>query len=89
MILTHLWPCNKVKVKKNWYELENLEQGYSSAKFEKPRLKSVHKYANITVFVKSGNMSIISIATVQIVKNSGVFMIYLMYLTILQGFNWI
>ena len=38
-----------------WYELEDPEQGYDKAKFEKSCLKSVCEKANNKVFVKSGN----------------------------------
>ena len=43
-----------------WYELVDPKQGYNNAKFEKPRLNSVHEKANDKDFVKSGNTSVIS-----------------------------
>ena len=44
----------------NWSELVDPKQDNNNAKFEKPRLKSVCEKANDKVFVKWGNMSIIS-----------------------------
>ena len=44
-----------------WYKLVDPKDGYSKAKFEKPRLNNVPERANDKVFVKSGNMSIISL----------------------------
>ena len=44
-----------------WDELVDHKQGYNSAKFEKPWLNSVHERANKFFFVKSRNMSIISL----------------------------
>ena len=35
------------------YELVHLKQGYSNAKFEKPRLKSVRKRAKVKVFLSN------------------------------------
>ena len=34
MILTYLWPWNKVKVIKTWYKLLDREQSYNQSKFE-------------------------------------------------------
>ena len=48
-----------------WFELVDPRQGYNNAKFEKPSLNSVFEKANDTVFVKSGNMSIISLKYVR------------------------
>ena len=44
-----------------WYEWVDPKQGYNLAKFEKSRLNSVHEKVNVKVFVKSGNMSIVSL----------------------------
>ena len=48
-------------------------QGYNKAKFEQPHLKlnSVHEKANNKVFVKSGNMSIISFEYMYVKVKSG------------------
>ena len=54
-----------LKFQHTWYELVDPKQSYNNAKFEKPRSNSVHKKANDKVFVKSGNMSIISLEYVQ------------------------
>ena len=43
----------------------NTEQCYKHAEFESLPLKSVHQKANVKVFVKSENMSIISLEYVQ------------------------
>ena len=45
MILTHLWPWNKVKPQghQTWYELIGPKQGYMDANFEKSHLNSVKK----------------------------------------------
>ena len=43
-----------------WYESADPWQDYNHTKFERPPLNSVHEIANVEVFVKSGNMSIIS-----------------------------
>ena len=51
----------KCQVLQTWYELVDPKQGYNNAKFEKPCLHSVCEKANNEVFVKSGNMSIISL----------------------------
>ena len=53
--------------KKNWYELLDHEQTfiYNHTKFERPPLNSVRQKANIEVFVKSEDMSIISLEYVQ------------------------
>ena len=59
MILTYLWPWNKVKVMT--YESLDPKQGHNHAKFERPPWKSVHQKANVKVFVNSENMSIISL----------------------------
>ena len=69
------------------YELVDSKQGYNNAKFEKPCLNSVHEKANNKVFVKSGNISIISLEYVQKVENSGKFMICMLYLTVLHKFQ--
>ena len=44
-----------------WHESVDSKQGYNQAKFEKPRINSVCEKGNDKVFVKSGNMSIISL----------------------------
>ena len=44
-----------------WYGLVDPKQDYNNAKFEKPRLNSVHEKANDKGSVKSGNMSTISL----------------------------
>ena len=49
----------------SWYELLGPEQGYDHTKFERPPINSICQKANIKVFVKSGNMSIISLEYVQ------------------------
>ena len=56
MILTYLWPWNKVKVIRTWYEL--LDPKY---KILKTSPKQCPQKANGKVFVKSENMSIISL----------------------------
>ena len=48
-----------------WYELVNTKQGYNDAKLKKTNLNSIHENTNYQVFVKSGNMSIISLVYVQ------------------------
>ena len=48
-----------------WYELVDPKQGYNNAKFEKPRLNSVCEKVSDKVFVKSGNMTVISLEYVQ------------------------
>ena len=48
-----------------WYDLLDPEQGYNHAKFEQPPLNSVCQKANIKVFIKSENTSIISLGYVQ------------------------
>ena len=40
-------------------------KGYNHAKIERPSLNSVHQKANVKVFVKSENISIISLEYVQ------------------------
>ena len=35
-----------------WYELVDPKQGYNNAKFEKPRLNSVHEKSTMKVFAK-------------------------------------
>ena len=47
------------------YELVEPKHGYNNTNFEKPCLKSVHEGANNKVFVKSGNISIISLQYVR------------------------
>ena len=53
-----------------WYELPDNEQDCNHAMFERPPLKlnSACQKANVKVFVKSENMSIISLEYVQKVK---------------------
>ena len=46
------------------------KQGYNHAKFERPCVKCVPKEANVKVFVKSENMSIISLEYMQKNKNN-------------------
>ena len=48
-----------------WYELVHPKKGRNNAKFEEPRSNSVCNTVNDKVFVKSRNMSIISIGYVQ------------------------
>ena len=48
-----------------WYKLVETKQGYNNAKFEKPYSNSVCERAKDKVFVKSRNMSIISLEYVQ------------------------
>ena len=48
-----------------WYEFLDPKQGYNHAKFERSPLNRVHKNANIKAFLKSENMSNISLAYVQ------------------------
>ena len=48
-----------------WYKLQDREQGHDLAKFEILPLNSVCKKANITVFAKSENTSVISFEYVQ------------------------
>ena len=52
-----------------WYELLDRKQGHDHAKSEKPPLYSVHKKANVRVFVKLENTSIISLKYVQQLTN--------------------
>ena len=56
MILTYLRLWNNVKIVK----LLHLEQGYNHTKFERRPLNSVRQKANIKVFVKSENTSLIN-----------------------------
>ena len=70
-----------------WYKLVDPKECWSNTKFEKPHLNSVHEKANNKVFVKSGNISIISLEYVQKVENSGKFMICMLYLTVLHKFQ--
>ena len=65
------------------YELVDQKQGYNNAKFEKPHLNSVCEKANDKDLVKSGIMSIMSHEYFRKSK-TGIFMICLMYLTILR-----
>ena len=52
MILTYLWPRNKIKVIKfGMYELLDPRQGYNHVKFERPPLSSVRQKAKAKVFV--------------------------------------
>ena len=44
-----------------WCELTDPKQGYNNAQFEKLCLNSVQERANDEVFVKSGNLEIISL----------------------------
>ena len=53
---------------KTCYELIDPKQGYNKAKIQKPHLNSVCKKANVKIFVKTGNMSIISPKIVQNLK---------------------
>ena len=69
LILTHLWPCHKVKV-----ILVHSKQGHHNAKLEKPGLNSVHEKANNKVSVTSICVN---------VKKSCISMTCFMYLTIL------
>ena len=48
-----------------WYELPDPNQGYDHEKFERPPLNSVRQKADVKVFVKSENMSIISLEYVK------------------------
>ena len=48
-----------------WCDLLDPKQGYNHAKFDRHLLNSVCQKANAEVFVKSDNMSIISLACVQ------------------------
>ena len=50
---------------KTWYELEDPQQGYNNAKFEKPRWNDVREKATDKVFVKSRNTSVISFECVR------------------------
>ena len=59
MILTYLWPSGQDH--QTWYELP----GYNHAKFERLPLNCVHQKANSKVFVKSENISILSLEHVQ------------------------
>ena len=60
MILTNLWPWNRSR-SSAWYELIDPIQGYNNAKFETLHSNSVREKANDKVFVKSGNISIVSL----------------------------
>ena len=44
-----------------WHKLSEPKQGYNHPMFKRPNLSTVHQKANTKVFVKSENMSIISI----------------------------
>ena len=60
IILTHLWPWNKVKVIKSGMNSWTPEQGYNHANFERLPWNSVLKKANIEVSVKSDDRKHIS-----------------------------
>ena len=71
------------------YELLGTKRGYNHAQFERPPLNSVRQKANAKVFVKLENTSRIFLEYAQKwrKKNSGIFITYFTYLTILQSFN--
>ena len=62
MILTQLWPWNKVKVIKPGTDPK---RGYGQTRFEGPPLNSIHVKALFKVFVQSENMSIIFLEYMQ------------------------
>ena len=75
MILTYLWPWNKVKVIKPGYEPLDPEQGCNQAKFQRPPLNSVCQKASVkgwffvvvvvvVVVVKLENTSVICLECV-------------------------
>ena len=45
----------------SWSELVDSKHGYNNAQYENPCFNSVCEKANDTVFVKSGNMSTVSL----------------------------
>ena len=55
MILTKPKTLKQGQDHQTWYELADPKQVYNNAKFEKPRLNSVHEKAKDKVFVQSGN----------------------------------
>ena len=69
------------------YELVDLKQDYDNATFEKPRLNSICEKASDNFFWSNSETHQLSPFTCVKVKNSGIFMTCLMYLTITQGFN--
>ena len=60
MILTYSMTLKLGQDHQTWYDLLDPKQGFDHAKFERPPLHSVSQKANIKVFVKSENISIIS-----------------------------
>ena len=44
-----------------WYELVDPKHGYNRTKFGRPASNSIHQKADVKVFVKSENVSIISL----------------------------
>ena len=64
MILTHLWPWNKVKVIKPGVIWSTPNKVIIMRSLKKPCLKSVGEIADDKVFIKSGNTSIFSLESV-------------------------
>ena len=70
-----------------WYELLDPKQSYDHTKVDTLPLNSVRQTANVEVFVKSQNTSIISLEYVQKWKEVVYSLSPLTYLTILQSFR--
>ena len=81
IILTHLWPHH------TGYKFVDSKQGYSHVKFERHPLNNVCQKANIKKFLSNQNTLIISLEYMKKWKNSGIFIIHLIYFTILQISN--
>ena len=65
MILTYLWPWNKVKVTKPGMNCQTQSKGYSHTTWERSPLSSVCRKPNITVSVKSETCQLSPIEYVQ------------------------
>ena len=70
-----------------WCELPDHEQGYNHTKFERLHKKPVSTKEPMLKFLSSQKHVIYLTWICAKEKNSGMFIIYLTYLTILQSFN--
>ena len=87
MILTHLWHWDKVKVIKPGMYWQTQSKVIIMQTL-RPPFYSVCKKRNVKVFVKSGNSQLYPLNMFKkFQQNSGIFMIYSTFLTILQHFN--
>ena len=86
MILTYLWSWNKIKVIKPGMNCKTPSKVIITQSLKDLPQTVPAKKPMLIIFVKSENTSVISLNMCQS-ENSGIFIIYLTYLTILQTFN--